>query len=125
MSNRLDSNEHAAAWRTLAERLSRLEEPVRSNNIAICLALAYRKGKLGALLEAAKTTESGMSPEEREAYRERRVLEFAYGNVAMSNPSITMDDVRKAAAELKAQAPLRTHFTDDGQVVTVWDRVED
>lgn len=31
----------------------------------------------------------------------------------------------KAAAELKAQAPLRTIFHDDGQIVTVRDRVKD
>lgn len=54
------------------------------------------------LIENAKQAQYSMSPEERESSREQAALSFAYGNVAMSNPSVTMDDIRKAAAKLSA-----------------------
>jgi hypothetical protein len=40
-----EEKDFAHWWLTRAERLSRLENPCRSKNIAICLASAYRQGK--------------------------------------------------------------------------------
>lgn len=42
------SKHQAYEWLTLADRLSRLEEPFKAKNIAICLASAYRQGWRGS-----------------------------------------------------------------------------
>lgn len=38
-----------------------------------------------------------------DAEREEQRISFAYGNVAIENPGITKDDVRRAAANMRAQ----------------------
>ncbi len=57
--------------------------------------------ELDQLLEAARKL-GEMTPEEKRQQR----ISFAYGNVSMSNPSITREDVEQAAKDLEEQVSL-------------------